>query len=184
MEPPLFKCQNNTGEHQQLRLLIKWLLIFVSRLRVLFSIPDAASSFILKFFSIFLRLFGKILAPAVAIPILPTSIYMMRQMFDGVKDFTRYVVCRKCSAVYKLENCNENGRSKICQFVSYPNHPQRRMRQPCGTTLMKTVELSSSKIILYPYLTYCYLSTSFVEECNKWRTRKEKCRVLQDVYDG
>ena len=60
---------------------------------------------------------------------------------------------------------------------------------------MKTVELASKKKLLYPYLTYCYLGIettlqilllrpSFVRECNKWRTRKVKSDVLQDVYDG
>lgn len=196
VEPPPFEYQNNTIEDQRLRLLIKWIVIFLSRLRVIFSLSDAASNFILKFFSVFLGLFGQILAPTVVLPVLPASIYMLRQMFDGAKEFTRYVVCRKCSAVYKLKNCKErNGSSKTCQVVSYPKHPQRRMRQPCNTILMKTVELSSNKRILYPYLTYCYLSIeaslqfmlmrpSFLTECNKWRTRRVKCDVLQDVYDG
>ena len=69
------------------------------------------------------------------------------------------------------------------------------MRQPCGTILLKTVELSSSKRILYPHLTYCYLSIeaslqslllrpSFVAECSKWKTRELKSGVLQDIYDG
>ena len=53
---------------------------------------------------------------------------MMRQMFDGAKDFARYVVCRKCSVVYRLEDCKESNReSKTCQFVAYPKHPQSRM---------------------------------------------------------
>ena len=49
--------------------------------------------------------------------------------------------------------------------------------------------------LLYPYLTYCYLSIknslqslllrpSFLEDCEKWRTSIIQHNTLQDVYDG
>ena len=37
-------------------------------------------------------------------------------------------------------------------------HRYAHMRQACGSKLLKTVELSCGKQILYPYLTSCYLS--------------------------
>ena len=80
------------------------------------------------------------------------------------------------------------------------NPPPRPCRSPPDATrasilVLKTVELSSSKRILYPHLTYCYLSIeaslqslllrpSFVAECSKWKTRELKSGVLQDIYDG
>lgn len=153
----------------------------------------------LTFFRLFLYysvIFGKIISPTNVFPEVPSSLYKMRRMLNGVKEFTRYIVCRKCSSVYKLEDCKDrNGRVRKCQFVLFPNHPQSHMRKPCDMLLLKSVELPSNKKILYPYLTYCYLSIetslqamllrpSFLTECNKWRTRTVKNNVLQDIYDG
>lgn len=196
IEPPPCASQNSdcvNNEDSRIKILVKWIVIFMSRLRVLFSLSDAASNFILNFFSAFFVLFGKIISPTNVFPEVPSSLYKMRRMLNGVKEFTRYIVCRKCSSVYKLEDCKDrNGRVRKCQFVLFPNHPQSRMRKPCDMLLLKSVELPSNKKILYPYLTYCYLSIetslqamllrpSFLTECNKWRTRTVKNNVLQDI---
>lgn len=194
IEPP---SQVISSEDKKIEMLMKWILIFISRLRILFSLSDAASNYILKFLTVFLGLFSQIISPGnVIVAKVPSSIYTMRQMLGGIVEFTRFVVCRKCHHVYKLKNCKDrNGLSKKCEFVIFPNHPQRRMRQPCGTILLKTVELSSCKKILYPHLTYCYLSIetslqsmllrpSFITACSKWKTREVKSGVLQDIYDG
>ena len=79
--------------------------------------------------------------------------------------------------------------------VNNVSHPQERMRRPCDTTLLKTVELGSQRIILYPYRVYCYLSIeksllsllskpSFVVNCEKWRRRAVLPNTLCDIYDG
>ena len=169
-------------------MLMKWIVVFIFRLRIMFSISDAASNYILKFLSVFLGLFGKIISPrnfVLANFKMPSSIYLMKQMLGGIKDFKRFVVCRKCSHVYELENCKDrNGLSKTCSFVCFPNHPQRRMRQPCGTILLKTVELTYCYLSIETSLQSMLLRPSFVMECSKWRTREVKSGVLQDIYDG
>lgn len=134
--------QNCTNEDQKLKMLVKWIMVFISRLRILFSISDAAFSYILKFLSVFLGLFSQVIYPSgnLFTAKVPSSIYMMRQMLGGIKKFTRFVVCRKCNHIYELEECKDrNGQGKKCPFVRFPNHSQRRMRQPCGTILLKTV---------------------------------------------
>jgi len=77
-------------------------------------------------------------------------------------NFRRYVVCKKCHQIYYLAECIEGvgstQRSKFCSFKNFPHHPCRRMREPCGTLLLKTVEFASGKRHFYPFLTYCYLS--------------------------
>lgn len=187
----------NFVEDQKLKIFVRWIMVFISRLRILYSLSDVACNFILKFLSTLLAIFNKAISPGnLIVAKVPSSIYMMRQMLGGIKEFTQFVVCHKCHHIYELENCKDrNGLSKRCLFVLYPNHPQRRMRESCDTLLLKTVELSSGKKILYPYLTYCYLSIetslqsllqrpSFVMNCNKWKTREATPGVLQDVYDG
>ena len=69
------------------------------------------------------------------------------------------------------------------------------MRRPCGTVLLKSVELASGAKYLYPRLTYCYLGLevslqsllqrpNFYESCNLWQSRQANEGVLRDVYDG
>jgi hypothetical protein len=66
------------------------------------------------------------------------------------------------------------------------------MRLPCGSLLLKTVELAAH---FYPFVTYCYLGLdvslqvllnrpNFFNTCELWRTSKEKAGLLKDVYDG
>lgn len=98
--------------------------------------------------------------PAEIANILPSSLYSAKLRENQVK-YVKYVVCRKCHKLYYYENCMEGPgnakRSKCCSFVRFPNHSQRRMRSPCNTLLLKTVELTGGRTKLYPFLTYCYL---------------------------
>ena len=74
-------------------------------------------------------------------------------------------------------------------------HRYAHMRQACGSKLLKTVELSCGKQILYPYLTYCYLSLKqslqhllqrpqFVTSCERWRLNFGTTSDMRDVYNG
>ena len=84
-----------------------------------------------------------------ALASVPSSVYKLRRML-GIREFTHYVVCRKCNYVYDFSQCKDrNNRSKTCNFVAFPNHSQARMREHCGASLLKTVELASNKRILY-----------------------------------
>lgn len=48
--PPSVRAKNNfSHEDRKLMVLIKWIAIFISRLRASFSLSDAASNFILNF---------------------------------------------------------------------------------------------------------------------------------------
>lgn len=69
------------------------------------------------------------------------------------------------------------------------------MRKNCDTLLLRTVELASGKIILYPFMTYCYMSLaaslekllqrpSFYSWCEEWRTRNYTSGIMNDIYDG
>ena len=115
------------------------------------GVVKITSVYMLMGMLILISLYMKTCSIALLLVIPNLVTYLMRQMIDGAKEFARFVVCRKCSLVYKLKDCKErNGKSKTCQFVSFPNHPHRRMRQPCGTILLKTVELSSKKKTTLP----------------------------------
>ena len=107
----------------------------------------------------------------------------------------KYVVCRKCEKLYRYKDCISGNSSKTCTYRKFPNHPHRMRRLECGTLLLKTVELSTGKKVLYPFLTYCYLGLKcglqqflsrpdFVHLSEKWRSAQTCSNALVDVYDG
>ena len=51
IEPPPSNIQilHSDGEDYKIKTILKWIMIFISRLRTLYSISDAASNFVLKF---------------------------------------------------------------------------------------------------------------------------------------
>ena len=105
--------------------------------------------------------------------------------------FERYVSCNRCHTIYYYKDCLEgsgsNQRSKHCNHSPFG-------RQRCGNLLLKSVELSSGKRLLYPFLTYCFvgiklplqslLRQGFVESCSEWKSRLVSENALMDVYDG
>ncbi len=162
----------------------------------MYALPDAGTRVVLKFFAVLFRILGKMFPPLCFISRrFPTSTYHLQSSYGALKKFHRFVVCRKCDSVYNYEDCKERNSSKRCSFVSFPNHPHLRMRTNCNSLLLKTVELSSGKHLLYPYLTYCYVSIkdslgkllvreSFLLDCEAWRSRTLSQNKLSDIYDG
>ena len=148
-------------------------------MRTKFKLSDAALSFFLKFFAILFSILGSCsnICSGIA-KSLPSSLYKIRSLFTFVT-FTRFVVCKKCHTLYNINDCQQGTLSKRCVHVAFPNHSQQRMRQPCGTILLKTVEIAGGQVILYPFMTYCYIGLkitmqlllqkpSFYLECEKW----------------
>lgn len=157
-ELPSIQPQVLSAEERKIQILKVWIIGFLTHLRRVYSISDAVTSLLLKFMSILFGILGQIFPPCSLLAELP-SLYRMRHILGELKEFKRYVVCRKCHSVYELDQCkNTNNTSRKCQYVPYPNHPHERMRKSCDTLLLKTVELASSKKIMYPYRIYCYLS--------------------------
>ena len=115
--------------------------------------------------------------------------------------FANMFVAPTCHAIYPYDQCvikplNGQASSKCCNFVRFPNHPHAKHRNPCDTVLMKKVKSSTSNVILYPKLIYCYKSitkslqemffrSDFSTKCEAWRTRIcQDTAIYCDVYDG
>lgn len=69
------------------------------------------------------------------------------------------------------------------------------MRVPRGEILLKTVEMASQKVYLYPLMTFCYIGLEcsiqsllirpgFLESCPHWKSRTKLPDTKADVYDG
>ena len=89
-----------------------------------------------------------------------------------------------CSSIYPLHECGLGSvkESKRCSYIEFPNHPQLGRRKECGALLMQSVKTLPGKIMLRPYLVYCYKSLinslqeflirpGFYEICEDWRKR-------------
>ena len=110
-----------------------------------------------------------------------------------------YVVCLKCCALYKMEDCiieitKGVFESAKCSNVGYPNHPQPTHQKMCNTPLMKQVKCRS-KYKLKPHKVYLHNSLKFSieklinrpkcsEKCEHWRKRRNDPDMYTDIYDG
>ena len=108
---------------------------------------------------------------------------------------TVYVVCPKCSTLYRSSECSMLSRgilvSKTCSYVEFPNHPQRQGRAACGAIIMKKVK-SGAAYKLVPVKTFLYNGViealkgfvqlnGFLQQCNEWKEHTQGESVLSDV---
>lgn len=179
--------------------LSTWLIRFVMCMQAVFHLSDTVLSFFLGFFRAYMSVLGRFSKMCADIAqCLPSSLYKAR-LLENKLIFDKYVVCKQCHNVYPFSDCVEGPRnarrSKACPFQHFPSHPQQRMRKPCGSVLLKTVELASGKTYLYPRLTYCYLGLEvslqaflnrpgFFSACDDWRSRQVSTGTLVDIFDG
>ena len=134
---------------------------------------------------------------------LPRNTAAARKVTGQDKEpFERWVCCPKCHSIYTLQQSKvteANGQtvSMQCGYVQFPEHPQMRFRQPCGTVLLKSVRSPYGSTSLQPRLLYCYNSLikaigemlkrpHFLEKCEQWRSlfSANPSMVYRDVYDG
>ena len=58
---------------------------------------------------------------------------------------TDYAVCLACDHLYELCDCiiSERGtlKSRLCEFVSFLNHPHHSRQLKCNTALMKQIRV-------------------------------------------
>lgn len=128
----------------------------------------------------------------------PLSLHALRRSVGWSDSFSKFVVCPKCDTSYQYKDCittvGSQRLSKCCNYVKYPNHTHSHRREPCGAVLLKTVEFTSGRNLLYPFKVYCYksLQTSlqtlllcpgFYSKCQLWCSRPPH-DLLEDVYDG
>ena len=166
-----------------------------------FKISNAAISSMLRFFKHFFLSLGSILkiqsvgALLKYIPLTRDGLCKLAKI-DAV--FEKLIVCPKCDAVYTPDRCQRNGKfvSTSCSNRPFPRHPQASRRGACGAQLMKSIHTKSG-VKMAPKKVYPYQSLSsallrlikrpgFVEQCEKWRTRRNlnDLGYMADIYDG
>lgn len=130
---------------QAIPVPIQRFFLFTLLWQFAFNISNAAVSFFLRFFKIFIRSLGvafKCDSLTNVADVLPVGTGTIHKLLGvtHMNDFVRFVVCPKCHSVYEFDDCvakSSNGKleSKLCRHVPYPNHPQRARRKACNALL-------------------------------------------------
>ena len=149
---------------------------------------DTAVGLLQKVLSVFFFVLGLLYPELLDIAkSFPTTVYSLQKLLGVRKDiFVRYVTCPKCYAIYQYSQCIEvSGTRKSSKCCS---------NESCKSLLLRSVETSDGRQLLYPFKTYCYrpLKESlqeflnrpgFSESCEKWRDLR-KDGMLAEIYDG
>lgn len=176
---------------------------FLLNLRVLHNLSEQAVKLLLRFFKYIFLLIGT----AFGIPELKQNIHLP-QSIQGCYSFMNvdsnpckeYIVCPGCNVLYDqsvkslTQGTSSNPESARCSFTEFPNHPQRRFRQPCNTILLQKVqrkkknEFRPRKIYYYFGLKRALLvllsRPNFLNMCNAWHVNKNPTNFLADITDG
>lgn len=178
-----------------------WMVGFLLILQAKYYIPDASVDLLIKFLYTFMLVTGRFSTFMKELAdVFPRSLTTLLNLVKNKQCFTKYVVCPRCHTLYNYESCKEKVGSRVvsknCAYIAFPKHPQHSRRQPCKYPLLKSVEVRSGQIYLYPHKIYCYTSlisslkklflrTSFYDQCNHWKGKSYgSTGLLKDVYDG
>ena len=178
-------------------------IAFLLKFRVVYNIPNRAIVVLLRFIKYLLFVIGQ----SFGVPQLTNDIYLPQSiqgcysyLHINSSPYKEYVVCPMCQILYDQElqelvtGSGTSRHSSVCTFVEFPNHPQRRFRQPCNTALMNTVRCGRSHVfrprkIYYYYGLKLALNTlvkrpNFMNLCNLWLKSRASNDFMADITDG
>ena len=197
--PPLPEAQHRKTALQKVNLLVFWFLYFLLVWQATCHLSDNGLLWLLKFLVSWLKVLGVEISSEVFENLLlcfPGSLYLVRQFLNLDRDdFNKFVVCPKCTKLYKYDACLEivNNRQvpKRCTNTYYC----RRKKMVCNASMVTRVTLQNGKTCFYPIKYYCarsiieelekfLLRKDFASNCELWRNRQMTDGLLADVYDG
>ena len=160
-------------------------------------IPDAAMNAFLKFIGVLLRVLGR-LSPLVALVALaiPNSVYRLTKTDKNSVDFTRYVFPQSATSCIHSVTVSlfllRSGVAKPAQMFVFLTIHSRHHTHESGQILMKTIQFTSTRCILYPFKVFFYRSLvsllqdllvrpQFADLCQHWKSRSAS---IFDVYYG
>ena len=176
---------------QQSNIIVQWIVLLVSFFQSRFSITDRATTWLLQFLYILLKVLGAFSSKIDSIAdTLPRSLYKHDQRFCNLSvshfdSFQKRVVCRRCWVLYTVAE------SKIVKNCSYKRSPRSHR---CGEPLIKSIVSKNGQSKVYPHLVFCFsslkaslqslvLRLGFIEQCESTRNLISSSS-LTDVYDG
>ena len=179
--------------------LIGFIITFLLSWQAVFRIPDNAMNILFRFFKMLISKLC-IIASNEELNILhqhfPNSLTVAQkfQSMDHIT-FKEFIVCQKCCSTYKYEECFGTQGIDTCTYVKFPRHPQKRMKKPCGSPLVKMIKTFSDKKKSIPIKIFNYISITeslkklvlrpgLLNVLNRWKDRIIPPGVMADIYDG
>lgn len=178
--------------------LITWMFYFIYLWKCVNVISDNALNTLLYFlYSIFQLMSLQDQLLAAALHVIPTSVYMLRRFLLVDRDnFERFIVCPKCTKVYKRAECFTEGNT-LPELLHCNNIMRKTKRRTthCNQMMFRKVFLKGGDEAYYPLKTYCFKSLiesledllcrpGYEELCEHWRSREKLAGYAYDVYDG
>ena len=185
---------------------IRAIVIFLLSWQFRFGVPDTGMAALLMFMYHILFYISKITKSPIVQQLattMPRSVAAAQRAIGAHEDSaSSYVVCTKCHLIYNHQDCYQDIRggkqaAKVCQHISFPNHPHSLQRNVCGTNLLASIRGRNGLIHLQPITIYAYQSIidslrrlfrrpGFLESCDHWKTRQKAMpnEYVGDVYDG
>lgn len=197
--PPLPKPQMPPTSLQKANSLIFWFVYFLLIWQATCHLSDNGLAWLLRFLVSWLKVLGIEVSNEVfeqLILTFPGSLYLVRKFLNVDRDdFTKFVVCPKCTKLYKYDSCltmiGNRQVAKKCSNTYY----LRGKSMTCNATMVTKVILQNGKACFYPIKYYCInsiidelekflLRKNFATSCELWRNRNVAEDMLADVYDG
>ncbi|EDO42597.1 predicted protein [Nematostella vectensis] len=128
------------------KALVTWMLYFLLVWQTSCHLSDNGLEWLLQFLSRFLNVLGMQSSCKLQVAsVFPGTLYLMRKYLRLDRDaFQRYVVCPKCTKLYKPEQCTiiVNGNQVARRCTNAVRH--RRQMRECGHQLVKKVVLTNN----------------------------------------
>jgi hypothetical protein len=128
-----------------------WILLWIMKFRIKFSIPETATESLIKFIKLVLNEIGGDNFSA-----FPDSLYLAKKEL-GLRDrFQSFVPCTKCHKLYQkqeVENFRQDEALTImkCRHIKFPNSSLRRLKT-CDTFLSWQVGSVFRPELIYPFV--------------------------------
>ena len=169
--------------------LVLWICQFLVLLQRKHRLSETAIALLLSFFAVLFKIFAK-MSPKLRglLEHFPSTLYKLHKLVSPGDKFTRYVACEKCYTIYQYSDCVDR-----IGTIEKPRPCFRRnltLGRPCKGRLLKYVELSRGKKVLYPIKVYCYAPLhlymqsllgrqGFIDMCDHWKKNLHWQRNIQ-----
>ena len=136
------------------------LCLFLLSWQASYKVQHTSVAELLAFLSHFLSfLFLFVLKNYAMVQNFPGNITHLRKIAgDDVDSFTKFVVCAQCHSIYDFDNCllitGSEKEVKLCQHITYPDHPHMRLHKRCAQPLLRTCR-SNVTTVYRPFKVFC-----------------------------
>lgn len=134
---------------------------------------------------------------AAALHDIPSSVYMLRKfLLIGRDSFDRFIMCPKCTKLYKQADCLNDGDTVLYLLQCYNVLQKSKTKTKfCSWAMFRKVILKGGDEAFYRIITFCLRSLiesiesifcrpGYEELCEKWRNRDTITGHAYYIYDG